>query len=224
MTAFASWYALLNKIQSNEDLPIGGYYLRTEIYNSSEWQHNVEIVKRGGAQDSDLKVVWVGGQVYVEHIGSDTYLGTKSQGGLTVRGISSSVEPGQITNGDKSAGVTWDGQIVISYDVSWAENEFWPADNTPASSLSNLKTWIVAWEQDPYWESSAFAPVKYVVAVVLQGGQWMVRSAAFTEGRPQLGDPLSGVQKVFPWMGDPRVCQDPNVSSSCQLIRKTITY
>jgi len=227
---FDYWYSLLDttqeeseKTQLATDVP-RGYYLKTTIENLSEWAPNLAVIRSGGTSNMPLGVSWVGGESYPKRIDIDgQFRGIKSQGVVTFEAISVTARSRPITNGEKSSGVTWAGVASLDIKYSLAENEYWPTDSSPWVPRSQVEHWLSQVESGPpYWPPQDVHRGAGPVDVVFQTGKWVANIDAFY-AVPYGHSPLYAVRNPM-FAAIPEDCQDPQASTSCQLITRLITY
>lgn len=212
---FNNWFSLLNKTQVNDGGP-NVFYLKTEILNDDGWQGNLDKIKRGQTATDPIIADWVGGEVYYSDGSKKQASGIKSQGWLMITNprLKTQASVG-ITNKQKSEGITWAGQTILQFDVTWAENQYWPSNGDLYTKPSIVKDWVLQKQPDELAQNSPISHSVITHNVIFKNGVFIDLDA--NKYADTAYPPLGDVQKPIFMMGDPAFCQNPDAVSSCQV-------
>lgn len=220
--AFDYWYSLLSKPQEKDNGSSYFYFTPTR-QNTGEWEHNIDIIKSGGLPDLPLVVNWTGGEIYYPTENTEKGLAIKTQGTIIFTNIKFETVSIGLSGEDKKEGITWKGNVFLNYDLSYAENQYWPSSNDiPLVNTESLKTWLNKKESEPLLPMSDTLNTSYdAELVVLKNGKWeYVNKDVYSN----LDIPLAQIKKPSGIISDLQLCQSPTSFSACQIIYKDSPY
>lgn len=185
-------------------------------------QKTYETLAQGLESDTPITFSWSGGEAFYTDSDNKKALGIKTAGEIEITNIKLTTYKDNLTNKQKSEGVTWAGQTILQFDFTYAENQYHPSSDAKGEDVELVKEWL----KEP--DAGTLLPKSDVKTVVYDPQTFIFANGTWSLVNPEIYNadgwgPLKGLRLPVGAIANPKWCS-PNAESSCQILAQDPPY